>query len=161
MIKNKKQNTERSDFSPQIYCLWNVESINGFFANCLTECTPNESLLLTSISVKVLFSKMRNIIYLRIAIFSVHKNTCHTKSYFLNATQHFVIINKTLFSLFFFICILQMDFMNRFYEGWRDLMDNKSDPRTNEWFLMSSPFPTIAISLTYAYCVKVIFIQYS
>lgn len=42
-----------------------------------------------------------------------------------------------------------------FYEGWRDLMDNKSDPRTNDWFLMSSPFPTIAISLTYAYCVKV------
>lgn len=42
-----------------------------------------------------------------------------------------------------------------FYEGWRDLMDNKSDPRTNDWLLMSSPFPTIAISLTYAYCVKV------
>lgn len=47
--------------------------------------------------------------------------------------------------------------MSQFYAGWRDLMDNKSDPRTNEWFLMSSPFPTIAISLTYAYCVKVIF----
>lgn len=42
-----------------------------------------------------------------------------------------------------------------FYEGWRDLMDNKSDPRVNDWPLMSSPFPTIAISLTYAYCVKV------
>lgn len=41
------------------------------------------------------------------------------------------------------------------YEGWRDLMDNKSDPRTRDWLLMSSPFPTIAISLTYAYCVKV------
>lgn len=41
------------------------------------------------------------------------------------------------------------------YEGWRDLMDNKSDPRTRDWFLMSSPFPTIAISLTYAYFVKV------
>lgn len=41
------------------------------------------------------------------------------------------------------------------YEGWRDLMDNKSDPRVSEWPLMSSPFPTIAISLTYAYCVKV------
>jgi len=42
------------------------------------------------------------------------------------------------------------------YEGWRDLMDNKSDPRTRDWLLMSSPFPTIAISLTYAYCVKVL-----
>uniref|UniRef100_A0A1I8MXD3 Uncharacterized protein n=1 Tax=Musca domestica TaxID=7370 RepID=A0A1I8MXD3_MUSDO len=41
------------------------------------------------------------------------------------------------------------------YDGWRDLMDNKSDPRTRDWFLMSSPFPTIAISITYAYIVKV------
>lgn len=48
----------------------------------------------------------------------------------------------------------QMAFM-AIYEGWRDLMDNKSDPRTRDWLLMSSPFPTIAISLTYAYCVKV------
>lgn len=50
---------------------------------------------------------------------------------------------------------LQMEFLQSFYAGYRDLMDNKSDPRTNEWFLMSSPLPTIAISLTYAYCVKV------
>lgn len=50
---------------------------------------------------------------------------------------------------------LQMTWLNGFYEGWRDLMDNKSDPRTADWPLMSSPFPTIAISLTYAYCVKV------
>jgi len=42
-----------------------------------------------------------------------------------------------------------------FYDGWRDLMDNKSDPRTRDYPLMSSPFPTIAISLTYAYIVKV------
>lgn len=48
-----------------------------------------------------------------------------------------------------------MDYVTRFYEGWRDLMDNKSDPRTTDWFLMSSPFPTIAISLSYAYFVKV------
>lgn len=46
--------------------------------------------------------------------------------------------------------------LTSFYEVWRDLMDNKSDPRTSEWPLMSSPFPTIAISLTYACCVKVI-----
>lgn len=34
-------------------------------------------------------------------------------------------------------------------------MDNKSDPRTRDYPLMSSPFPTIAISLAYAYFVKV------
>ena len=31
-----------------------------------------------------------------------------------------------------------------------------SDPRVNDWFLMSSPFYTLAICLTYAYFVKVI-----
>ncbi|KAF5287807.1 hypothetical protein FQR65_LT12175 [Abscondita terminalis] len=41
-------------------------------------------------------------------------------------------------------------------EGYRDLMDNKSDPRVNNWFLMSSPFPTLCICLSYAYFVKVI-----
>lgn len=48
-----------------------------------------------------------------------------------------------------------MDYITSIHEGWRDLMDNKSDPRTSEWLLMSSPFPTIAISLSYAYFVKV------
>ncbi|XP_037943318.1 elongation of very long chain fatty acids protein-like [Teleopsis dalmanni] len=48
------------------------------------------------------------------------------------------------------------EYITSFYEGWRDLMDNKSDPRTRNWPLMSSPFPTIAISLTYAYFVKVL-----
>lgn len=43
----------------------------------------------------------------------------------------------------------------RLNAGWRDLMDNKSDPRTADWPLMSSPFPTIAICLTYVYIVKV------
>lgn len=42
------------------------------------------------------------------------------------------------------------------YDGYRDLMDNKSDPRINDWFLMSSPFPTLAICLFYAYFVKVL-----
>lgn len=42
------------------------------------------------------------------------------------------------------------------YDGYRDLMDNKSDPRVNDWFLMSSPLPTLAICLSYAYFVKVI-----
>uniref|UniRef100_A0A1L8DYF1 Elongation of very long chain fatty acids protein n=2 Tax=Nyssomyia neivai TaxID=330878 RepID=A0A1L8DYF1_9DIPT len=49
-----------------------------------------------------------------------------------------------------------MSFLQAFYDGYRDLMDNKSDPRTKDWPLMSSPFPTIAISLTYAYFVKVL-----
>ncbi|KAJ8920046.1 hypothetical protein NQ315_011696 [Exocentrus adspersus] len=41
-------------------------------------------------------------------------------------------------------------------DGYHDLMDNKSDPRVNDWFLMSSPFPTMAICLTYVYIVKVL-----
>lgn len=41
-------------------------------------------------------------------------------------------------------------------DGYHDLMDNKSDPRVNEWFLMSSPFPTLCMCLTYAYVVKVV-----
>lgn len=35
-------------------------------------------------------------------------------------------------------------------------MDNKSDPRVNDWLMMSGPFPTIAICLSYAYFVKVL-----
>lgn len=42
------------------------------------------------------------------------------------------------------------------YDGYRDLMDNKSDPRVNDWVMMSSPFPTLAICLFYAYFVKVL-----
>ncbi|XP_046742156.1 elongation of very long chain fatty acids protein AAEL008004-like isoform X1 [Diprion similis] len=40
--------------------------------------------------------------------------------------------------------------------GYRDLMDNKSDPRVNDWAMMSSPFPTVLICLSYAYFSKVI-----
>lgn len=43
----------------------------------------------------------------------------------------------------------------RIYAAWRDLMDNKSDPRTADWPLMSSPIPTILICLTYVLIVKV------
>lgn len=50
---------------------------------------------------------------------------------------------------------MQMDYLYRFYDGWRDLMDNKSDQRTRDWAMMSSPFPTIAVCLAYAYFVKV------
>ncbi|CAB3371621.1 Hypothetical predicted protein [Cloeon dipterum] len=33
-------------------------------------------------------------------------------------------------------------------------MDNKSDPRVNDWFLMSGPMPTALICLTYVFIVK-------
>ncbi|XP_043249679.1 elongation of very long chain fatty acids protein AAEL008004-like [Colletes gigas] len=42
-----------------------------------------------------------------------------------------------------------------FVHGYRDLMDNKSDPRVKDWAMMSSPFPTLAICLFYAYFSKV------
>lgn len=48
-----------------------------------------------------------------------------------------------------------MDLISKFYESWEDLMDNKSDQRTTNWFMMSSPFPTVAICLAYVYIVKV------
>ncbi|CAH1112769.1 unnamed protein product [Psylliodes chrysocephalus] len=41
-------------------------------------------------------------------------------------------------------------------DGYHDLMDNKSDPRVNDWFLMSSPFYTLGICLGYVYIVKVL-----
>ncbi|KAK9500528.1 hypothetical protein O3M35_001776 [Rhynocoris fuscipes] len=41
-------------------------------------------------------------------------------------------------------------------DGYTDLMDNKSDPRVKDWFLMSGPFPTIAMCLGYVYIVKVL-----
>uniref|UniRef100_A0A1B0CF34 Elongation of very long chain fatty acids protein n=1 Tax=Lutzomyia longipalpis TaxID=7200 RepID=A0A1B0CF34_LUTLO len=41
------------------------------------------------------------------------------------------------------------------YDWYRDLMDNKSDPRVQDWPLMSSPLPTMAICLFYAYFSKV------
>lgn len=39
-------------------------------------------------------------------------------------------------------------------DGYNDLMENKSDPRVRDWFMMSSVFPTILICLSYAYFVK-------
>ncbi|XP_054001056.1 elongation of very long chain fatty acids protein AAEL008004-like [Hylaeus anthracinus] len=42
------------------------------------------------------------------------------------------------------------------YDSYRDLMDNKSDPRVNGWAMMSSPLPTLAICLSYVYFVKVL-----
>lgn len=46
--------------------------------------------------------------------------------------------------------------MQIIYDGYRDLMDNKSDPRVNDWPMMSGPFPTLAICMFYAYFVKVL-----
>nr|CAD7452143.1 unnamed protein product [Timema tahoe] len=40
--------------------------------------------------------------------------------------------------------------------GYHDVMDNKSDPRVNQWSMMASPFPTLAICLAYAYFAKVL-----
>ncbi|XP_017056971.1 elongation of very long chain fatty acids protein [Drosophila ficusphila] len=39
-------------------------------------------------------------------------------------------------------------------EWYRDLMDNKSDPRVNGFFLLSSPLPTLAMCIFYAYFSK-------
>ena len=54
-----------------------------------------------------------------------------------------------------------MNIANIVSATWYDLMENKADPRTTDWFLMSSPLPTVIICLTYVYIVKVIvvFIQ--
>uniref|UniRef100_A0A1A9WPN5 Elongation of very long chain fatty acids protein n=1 Tax=Glossina brevipalpis TaxID=37001 RepID=A0A1A9WPN5_9MUSC len=48
------------------------------------------------------------------------------------------------------------DYISSIYDYWRDLMENKADPRTKDYPLMSSPFPTIAICLSYAYFVKLL-----
>lgn len=55
-----------------------------------------------------------------------------------------------------------MTILRKFYLAYRDVMENKSDPRTSNWFMMDSPFPTIAISLFYIFSVNVshIYINY-
>lgn len=49
----------------------------------------------------------------------------------------------------------QMTIVNTVYAAWRDLLDNKSDPRVKDWPLMQSPLPTLCICLAYAFSVKV------
>lgn len=49
-----------------------------------------------------------------------------------------------------------MELLDRLVEGYHHVMDNESDQRVKDWPLMSSPFPTIAICLTYLLIVKVI-----
>ncbi|XP_055526408.1 elongation of very long chain fatty acids protein AAEL008004 [Wyeomyia smithii] len=40
------------------------------------------------------------------------------------------------------------------YDWYRDLMDNKSDPRVADWPMMSSPLPTLGLCIFYAYFSK-------
>jgi elongation of very long chain fatty acids protein 7 len=42
-----------------------------------------------------------------------------------------------------------MTLIDNLYESWRDLLDNKSDPRVKDWPLMQSPLPTIGIVAVY------------
>ncbi|KAK0166822.1 hypothetical protein PV327_004305 [Microctonus hyperodae] len=36
-------------------------------------------------------------------------------------------------------------------DGYKDFIDNKSDPRVKDWAMMDSPIPTMVICLSYAY----------
>lgn len=64
-----------------------------------------------------------------------------------NITKETWLKNKTI----------EMDLLNRINAHWRDLLDNKPDPRVSHLPLMASPFPTIVICLSYVYIVKVSF----
>lgn len=44
---------------------------------------------------------------------------------------------------------LIMNKVYELYEFWNDLSVNKSDPRTTNWFMMSSPVPSALICLSY------------
>lgn len=74
---------------------------------------------------------------------------------YIDLTSEPCCLSAWLMSMFLFLSVFLQEYLSQFYDGWRDLMDNKSDPRTRDYPLMSSPFPTIAISLAYAYFVKV------
>jgi len=41
-------------------------------------------------------------------------------------------------------------------DGYFDILENKRDPRVDNWLLMSSPWPTMSICLSYVYLVKVL-----
>ncbi|XP_033212832.1 elongation of very long chain fatty acids protein AAEL008004-like isoform X3 [Belonocnema kinseyi] len=47
---------------------------------------------------------------------------------------------------------LVMHYVDRFHE----ILDKNADSRTTDWFLMSSPFPTLFACLSYVYIVKVL-----
>ncbi|KAM3962407.1 very long chain fatty acid elongase 7 isoform 1-T2 [Aphomia sociella] len=44
--------------------------------------------------------------------------------------------------------------MASIYNWYRDLLDNRADPRVKDWPMMSSPWPTLAICICYAYGCK-------
>lgn len=44
--------------------------------------------------------------------------------------------------------------LHEIYDWYRNLMDNQSDPRVQDWPMMSSPFPTLALCVFYAYFSK-------
>lgn len=48
-----------------------------------------------------------------------------------------------------------MEYLSMISQGWDDLMYKYSDPRVKDWFLMSSPLPTMGMCLTYVFLVKV------
>ncbi|XP_017847072.1 elongation of very long chain fatty acids protein AAEL008004 isoform X1 [Drosophila busckii] len=49
-----------------------------------------------------------------------------------------------------------MALIMKFIESINRYMDSHSDSRTKDWPMMSSPFPTLAVCLTYVYLVKVL-----
>ncbi|KAL5240668.1 hypothetical protein ACI65C_008078 [Semiaphis heraclei] len=46
--------------------------------------------------------------------------------------------------------------LNTVIEGYNTLMNDYSDKRVKDWFLMSSPLPTMAMCLSYAFIVKIL-----
>ncbi|CAG9811124.1 unnamed protein product [Chironomus riparius] len=46
--------------------------------------------------------------------------------------------------------------MSHLYAQWQDLMNNKSDPRTTNLFLMQCPLPTLMLCIGYFYIVKIL-----
>ncbi|XP_022836081.1 elongation of very long chain fatty acids protein AAEL008004-like isoform X2 [Spodoptera litura] len=51
---------------------------------------------------------------------------------------------------------MALGIMLQYISDFQYYMDKYGDPRTNPWFLMSSPFPTLLICLSYVYLVKVL-----
>uniref|UniRef100_A0A023F4L2 Elongation of very long chain fatty acids protein n=1 Tax=Triatoma infestans TaxID=30076 RepID=A0A023F4L2_TRIIF len=49
-----------------------------------------------------------------------------------------------------------MALIMKYIDGIQEIFDKNGDPRTSNWPLMSSPFPTLVICLSYIYLVKVL-----
>ncbi|XP_046390264.1 elongation of very long chain fatty acids protein AAEL008004-like isoform X1 [Ischnura elegans] len=47
-------------------------------------------------------------------------------------------------------------YIKRLVDGYNDIWEKNGDPRVRDWFLMSSPLPTLIICFTYVYLVKVL-----